>query len=47
MIVIVRGECGWWYMVVVIVGGDYGWRCIVMVIVVSDVVNAIGGAWWL
>ena len=47
MIVIVRGECGWWYMVVVIVGGDYGWRYIVMVIVVSDVVNAIGGAWWL
>ena len=29
----------------VIVGGDYGWRCIVVVIVVSDVVNAIGGAW--
>ena len=41
-----RGDCGWWCIVVVIVGGYCDWWCIVVVIVGGDVVNVFGAQWW-
>ena len=38
-----RGDCGWWCMVVVIVGCDCGWWCILVVSVGGNVVNVVGG----